>query len=898
MSNGIRYDGQTVVITGAGGGLGKAYSLYFGQRGANVVVNDLGGSTQGKGHDNRAADIVVKEIVDAGGKAVANYDSVENGERIIDTALKAFGSVHILISNAGILRDVSFKNMKDEDWDLIYKVHTYGAYKCARACWPIFRKQKFGRIINTASAAGLYGNFGQTNYSAQKLAVVSLSFTLAKEGQKYNILVNAIAPIAASRMTATVMDEDTLALITPDFVVPVVGYLVSDQTVHNGGVYELGGGFVSKLRWQRASGALLKPDTSMTPSAILSRWDDVQNFASATYPTSALEMDYVSKLEEGKRLPSNKQGSDITLRGKVVLVTGAGRGLGKSYALLFAKLGAKVVVNDVGNPDETVAEIRNAGGEAVSDRHSVEDGEAVVRTAIDAFGAIHVVVNNAGILRDKSFAAMTDEIWEQVNAVHVRGTYKITKAAWPYMLKQKFGRFINTSSVSGIYGNFGQANYATAKMAILGFTQALAREGEKYNILTNAIAPNAGTAMTATIFDEDTVRALSPDYVAPLVVLLGSEEAPSNGEVFETGCGWIARIRWQRSGGYGFPVDVKLQPEDVRAAWSKIIDFEDGRATNPETSHEAVMAIMENSNNKAATTGQAQASPLEKVHSVLTQDFGEHTYDFAERDVILYNLGIGAKRRDLRWVYENSDDFEAIPTFGVIPQFPSQMEIPWDDFLPNFSPMLLLHGEQYLEIKKHPIPTSGKLTARAKVIEVLDKGKAASVVVETETRDEQGDLLFVNQGTIFVRGSGGFGGQSKGADRGAATSANKIPNRKPDHVVEEKTTEEQAAIYRLSGDYNPLHIDPEFAKIGKFPEPILHGLCFFGFSGKHVYATYGPYKNIKVRFAGSVFPKETLRTEMWKEGKKIIFQTKVVERDAVVISAAAAELMDTSAPKL
>ncbi|CCG80937.1 Peroxisomal hydratase-dehydrogenase-epimerase [Taphrina deformans PYCC 5710] len=897
----IRFDNKTVIVTGAGGGLGKAYSLFFGSRGANVVVNDLGGSARGQGADSRAADIVVNEITKAGGKAVANYNSVEDGDKIVETALKAFGSVHILINNAGILRDVSFKNMKDEDWDLIYKVHTYGAYKCARACWPVFRKQGFGRIINTASAAGLYGNFGQTNYSAQKLGMVAFSGTLAKEGQKYNILANTIAPIAASRMTATIMGEEQLKLVTPDFVVPTVAFLVSEQTENTGGVYELGGGFVSKLRWQRAGGALLKTDASLTPSAILAKWDDVNNFDEATYPESVMDMDYPGVLEAGSKIPSNVQGEDISFKNKVVVITGAGGGLGRAYALQFAKLGAKLVINDVGNPDGVIAEVKKLGAEAVGDKHSVEDGDAVIKTAIDAFGAVHVLINNAGILRDKSFSAMTDEQWQIIHAVHVRGTYKVTKAAWPYFLKQKEGRVVNTASAAGLYSNFGQANYATAKMAILGLSQALAREGEKYNILTNCIAPNAGTNMTRTIMPEEMVQAMSPDFVAPLVALLASDKAPANGHVFETGCGWIGRVRWQRTAGHGFPVDVKMTPEHIREHWSDIIDFEKDEPTNPESGSEAIMAIMANSENKAngeAGDDATEESPLAAVQKVLTEKFEEFKYNYTERDVVLYNLGIGAKHSELPFVYENNEDFEVIPTFGVIPQFESQMAIPYDEFLPNFSPMMLLHGEQYLEIKKFPIPTSGALTAQARVIEVLDKGKAASVVLQTVTKDENGEELFLNEGTIFIRGSGGYGGESKGKDRGAATSANKIPARKPDSVVEEKTTEDQAALYRLSGDYNPLHIDPAFAAVGKFPKPILHGLCFFGFSGKHVYKTYGMFKNIKVRFVGSVYPGETLRTEMWKEGNKIIFQTKVVERDVVCIAAAAAELQSKVEPKL
>ena len=206
--------------------------------------------------------------------------------------------------------------------------------------------------------------------------------------------------------------------------------------------------------------------------------------------------------------------------------------------------------------------------------------------------------------------------------------------------------------------------------------------------------------------------------------------------------------------------------------------------------------------------------------------------------------------------------------------------------------MMLLHGEQFLEIKKYPIPTSETLTSHPVLLEVADKGSAAVVVTRTETRDSTGDLIFVNEFTVFIRGSGNFGGPTKVADRGAATAPNKPPARKPDAIVEEKTTENQAVLYRLSGDRNPLHVDPEFSKVGGFKIPILHGLCFMGIAGKHIYQTFGPFKNIKVRFAGVVLPGQTLRTEMWKEGNKVIFQTGVVETGKPAIAAAAVELLE------
>ena len=195
---------------------------------------------------------MVEEIKSKGGVAVANYDSVENGEKIIKTAMDSFGRVDVLLNNAGILRDISFQKMKDSDWDLIMKVHLYGTYKCSRAAWNIMREQNYGRIINTSSAAGLFGSFGQVNYSSAKLGIHGFTLALAREGQKKNIFVNTIAPMAASRMLETVMPPDILATVKPQLIVPLVAYLAHESNQETGSVFEVGGGFVAKLRWQRA----------------------------------------------------------------------------------------------------------------------------------------------------------------------------------------------------------------------------------------------------------------------------------------------------------------------------------------------------------------------------------------------------------------------------------------------------------------------------------------------------------------------------------------------------------------------------------------------------------------------------------------------------------------------
>src|SRR4051794_39813818 len=228
--------------------------------------------------------------------------------------------------------------MKDEDWDLIYTVHVKGAYKCARAAWPHFRKQKYGRVINTASAAGLFGSFGQCNYSAAKLAQVGFTETLAKEGRKYNILCNVIAPIAASRMTATVMPPEVLEVLKPEWVVPLVAVLThKSNTSTTGCIFEAGGGHMAQLRWERAKGALLKANASLTPGSILEKWSDVVDFSECEHPDGVADM--MTKLEESLKMGDNKPGPDIRFDGKVAVVTGGGAGLGRAYCLQLAKKG-------------------------------------------------------------------------------------------------------------------------------------------------------------------------------------------------------------------------------------------------------------------------------------------------------------------------------------------------------------------------------------------------------------------------------------------------------------------------------------------------------------------------------------------------------------------------------
>jgi len=228
----IEFKSKVAIVTGAGGGLGRAHALELARRGAKVVVNDLGGSVDGTGGNSAAAEAVVKEITDAGGEAIANGASVSDDAgvaHLVSQTMDKWGRVDILVANAGILRDKSFTKMELKDFDAVMQVHLMGTVKPCKALWEIFKKQQYGRIVVTTSSTGLYGNFGQTNYGAAKLSLVGFMNTLKLEGAKDNIKVNAIGPIAATRMTENLMPPNILAMLQPECVTPAVVYLVSED---------------------------------------------------------------------------------------------------------------------------------------------------------------------------------------------------------------------------------------------------------------------------------------------------------------------------------------------------------------------------------------------------------------------------------------------------------------------------------------------------------------------------------------------------------------------------------------------------------------------------------------------------------------------------------------------
>jgi NAD(P)-dependent dehydrogenase (short-subunit alcohol dehydrogenase family) len=249
MSEPITFDGRVAIVTGSGGGLGRTYAVELARRGARVVVNDLGGAVDGTGSSESAADRVVAEIAEAGGEAVANYDSVstpESGEAIVQTALDAFGTVDIVINNAGILRDRSFANMELSEIEAVLDVHLRGAFYVSQPAFKVMKEKGYGRFVFTSSNAGLFGNFGQANYGAAKAGLAGLSNVLAIEGAKYNIKSNAIAPIAKTRMTEELLGPFA-DMVLPEQVTPMVVYLCSEANEHTHEIFTAGGGRYGRI---------------------------------------------------------------------------------------------------------------------------------------------------------------------------------------------------------------------------------------------------------------------------------------------------------------------------------------------------------------------------------------------------------------------------------------------------------------------------------------------------------------------------------------------------------------------------------------------------------------------------------------------------------------------------
>lgn len=387
----------------------------------------------------------------------------------------------------------------------------------------------------------------------------------------------------------------------------------------------------------------------------------------------------------------------------------------------------------------------------------------------------------------------------------------------------------------------------------------------------------------------DLFEQLKPEFVAPIVVWLCHESCSNTGGVFEAAGGWVGKYRWLRSNGKTFIPPESLTLENLRDNWDQVNDMKN--ASMPANIHEQMSLLHNSLSGGPPLTSEATDSADEQC-----------VHRYGPDDVILYALSVGTSTRDpenLRFLYENHEQFSVIPTYAVIPSLvamadSSMMEKAISPYKIEFNPSKILHGEQYLELFK-PLPTCGVLKSRARVIDVLDKGSGALIIMDVETFDESGEKVSYNQGALFLVGAGKFGGK-KMSDHPDTRPVVDPPKRNPDVTILEQTSADQAALYRLTGDKNPLHIDPSFAAMGGFDKPILHGLCSLGYSVRQIVSHYAGHDSskvrvVKARFAGTVLPGQTLKTEMWREGNRIHFQSTCNETGKPVISGAYVDII-------
>ena len=783
----IDFKDLVVIITGAGGGLGRAYALEYAKRGAKVVVNDLGNP-----------DAVVEEITKLGGKAVADKNSCENGEAIVQTALNAYGKVHILINNAGILRDTSFLKMTEQQWQQVLNVHLHGSFKMTKACWELFNKQKFGRIVNTSSAAGIYGNYGQANYSSAKCGLHGFTQSLALQGQSNNVFCNTIAPIAKSKMTETVLPPDILNNLSPEYVAPLVLYLTHPSNTINGQLYEVGAGFVAKCRYVHSKGV-----SSNNPTEVASNWKQVSKFDQISLPS---------------RSPSSQTASITPVSiDNVVVVTGTVN-LQQTVEYLV-KCNCKVVVTD-----------KNGSSTDSILYHTTPS--TLLQTIQSKFNKVDALVNLGypPSSNNQMSSISSTEYNKQIEPLtHI---FKYCKLFFPIFTKST-GHIISLLDSQCLVGSPNLV-HSISHASLIGLMNTLAIEGQRKQVHCSSLFTTSNTSTLTSL------AALLQLQVTGQMVLASNT---------------ISLVKIQRTMGV-----LHLQtPEQIHNKIAVINDF---------NKFKLLSSVQESYQQIFESFGEPQDAPTKPSTTSTSSSVApiSYTYSFNQNNLILYNLGLNI--HSLPYVYENTQHFSIVPTHINQLLVKACGLYPFHNYLKNYELFNLVHAEQHLMTMTN---VSTVLEDQLECTAVMDycEQKQKNCIVRLHIK-AKGKCTIEGYVVLYIR-------QCECSPFGQSLSELKLPSSVNSSKSSSFTTDKhQAQLFRLSGDVNPLHIDPDFAKMGGFKQPILHGMCTMGIA---CYLIMEEYKreitSIQCRLTNVVYPGEELQVVMDLKENKLEFKVQV-----------------------
>lgn len=845
-----QFKDKVVIVTGSGGGIGKSHAIAFAKAGAKVIVNDLGSARDGKGATHNMADQVVNEIKGFGGTAVANYDSVadaKGAENIVKTAIDSFGRLDIVVNNAGILRDKTFLKMTDDLWDIVIAVHLKGTYNVTKAAAPIMKEQNHGRIINTTSMSGLLGNFGQTNYGAAKAGIYGFTRSLSMELERFNITVNNIAPVAKTRMT-----EDIEAVpdeAKPEQITPMVMYLASDEASSiNGRTFGVHGQLIFEYYMEQTKGYEKKTADLWTLDEIHEKLSAITDKAKETAQTTGNLDSLLPKLNDTLKALGVKveklSGTDSTATASVAAPTEGSLTL----SMMFQKFSEVFVAEKAAGFDGLIQFVIN-GDEP--EALYIKDGKVTIKAEMGQNPACTITTDKQSMLEMLDGKADPTKLY-------MKGKIKADKL--PIMMK--FNAMFNTAA------------------------------------LPSKLKDLKGSSVPSTPASPQ--ESGSPSSVASLIQSLALVFVP------------------EKAGGFDGAIQFLIKEHEPQAIYvtNQKVTIKQEKAENPKltlrTDKETLQALFkgELDANKAVMTGKIKADQmsmlmkfanmfnLKELPQKMTGSGGSSGATQAPASEGMNRSYIG------KWFYGEAAHVkpDAIKKYAkatndsnnayfkdkvnellVPPVFPVTLDNgmleKWltqeSDLNMDFSRMV--HGEQEIKYFR-PLKPWDLVYPVAQIADIETKPSGETLTIQV-TGKVRGQPVYQMNVKLFVRALGDSKSEKKQEevkDLG-----------KPLFTAQMKVDPDQSKRYAdASGDYNPIHLDPEMAKSVGLPDIILHGLCTMAFASQAIVkniANNDPrkLKQINVRFSRPVLMNDILTTKAWLEKtekqngnqKRIIFET-------------------------